>query len=87
MSATGELEDDGYTVELSVPLSAFRSEDGELMARFGFDVAVDDCDQPGWRQTQMIWAGGRDNYLDPSRFGVVQLEGEVPPGARRLTVR
>jgi lysophospholipase L1-like esterase len=87
VSVTGQREPDGYSLQLDVPLKAFEGPDGKQLPRFGFDVAVDDCDEPGWRQTQMIWAGYRDNYLDPSRFGVVQLAGKVPPGARRLTVR
>jgi len=87
IALTGQRERDGYSLQLDVPRSAFLGPDAKLLPRFGFDVALDDCDEPGWRQTQMIWAGYRDNYLDPSRFGVVQLTGEVPPGARRLTVR
>lgn len=85
--ATGRLEPDGYSVEVTIPLEVFRTTAGELLPRFGFDVVVDDADTPGWRETQLVWAGRRDDSLNPSCFGVVQLTGDAPSGAVRVTVR
>jgi hypothetical protein len=82
----GQLELDGYSVEVHVPLTAFRA-NGKQLPRFGFDLAVDDADEPGWRQTELLWAGQPDDAVNPSSFGVVQLDGDVPRGAHRVTVR
>jgi hypothetical protein len=38
---------------------------------FRFDVAVDDADDSGGRQVQMVWAGSQDNHSDPSGYGSV----------------
>jgi hypothetical protein len=51
----------------------------------GFDLAVDDADLTGHRETQMMWAGRADNYLDPSQFGAVSF-APVPAHAARVTV-
>jgi hypothetical protein len=76
---------DGYVVDMAVPLSFIKARTGEPLDSIGFDLAVDDADLTGHRETQMMWAGRADNYLDPSQFGAVSF-APVPDHAVRVTV-
>ena len=72
----------GYTIEARVPwrLVGVTPADG---LRIGFDVHVNDADEPGdVRDLKLVWAGtpGDDQHKSPRRFGTVALgapQGDV----------
>ena len=73
LEAHSALMPGGYRIDLRIPLSLL----GMPGARYvGFDLALDDADGPRGRRMQMVWAGGADDFLDPSLFGAVDLEPE-----------
>jgi len=80
MAVTGQLRDDGYSITVVVPLP----EDAPQL--IGFDIGVNDADGPEGRETQMMWAGTKDNYLDASNFAAVTMK-ETPASAVRITIR
>jgi hypothetical protein len=75
------VEQNGYRVGVVLPLKALRGASGGASV-IGFDIVVDDTDDGGWRDTQMVWAGTALNYLNPSCYGVVRLvpEPQSAPG-------
>jgi hypothetical protein len=44
------------------------------LERFGFDVSLDDGDDAAGRRTQLVWAGGGDNHMNPDGYGRVILK-------------
>jgi Beta-1,4-xylanase len=59
--------------ELRIPFSVLKVRPA-VGAAFGFDVGIDDADEPGkTRKLQMVWAGTASNYKDPSHYGIVVL--------------
>jgi lysophospholipase L1-like esterase len=85
VSVASFLQPDGYLVDLAVPLAFIQKRTGEPLDSIGFDLAIDDADWTGHRETQMMWAGRADNYLDPSQFGALSFH-PVPDHAVRVTV-
>jgi hypothetical protein len=75
----------GYVFQLTMPRAALAGLAGGPVESFGFDVAVDDADQPGQRKAQMIWAGVAENFINPRYFGEISLRHPAP-GNARLTV-
>ena len=72
------LREGGYRIRMSVPIAALRASSRHLSA-VGFDVAIDDTDTGGYRDTQMVWAGTADNYLNPSFYGTLLLDASLAP--------
>lgn len=85
ISVASFLQPDGYLVDLAVPLAFIKKRTGEPLDSIGFDLAIDDADLTGHRETQMMWAGRADNYLDPSQFGALSFH-PLPDHAVRVTV-
>ncbi len=40
----------------------------------GFDIAVNDADSPGSRQSQVVWQGTAENAVHPNQFGTIILQ-------------
>lgn len=76
----GTLRPDGYEITARLPLAALWPQRAARPATVGFDLAVNDADDRWGRQTQMVWAGGADDYLDPSLYAALSLYPEA--GAR-----
>lgn len=85
ISIASFLQPDGYLVELAIPLSFIKNRTGEPLDSIGFDLAIDDADLTGHRETQMMWAGRADNYLNPASFGAVAFH-PLPDRAVRVAV-
>jgi len=63
---------DGYVVEMSIMWWNLRVKPyGKVI---GFDVAVNDDDDGGDRDSRVVWRGTQDNETDPSQFGTLILE-------------
>ena len=63
---------DGYVAEVSLSWWSLRVKPyGKVI---GFDVAVNDDDDGGERDSRLVWRGTKDNETDPSGFGTVILE-------------
>jgi len=62
----------GYSVEVAIPWSnlGISATAGSYM---GFDVAVDDDDNGGNRDSQLAWKGTGDDYQNASIWGTVML--------------
>lgn len=78
-STTGVLHDsftlpasDGYSVELAIPWSniGITPSDGITI---GFDVAINDDNNGGNRNSQLVWDGASNNYNNTSSFGDLVL--------------
>ena len=72
-SATG-LRQDGYSVEMAIPLAAL-GVSGVPGTTAGFDVGINDDDDGGARDGQLMWKGTVDNWQTPSGFGSIELSG------------
>lgn len=68
----------GYSVELAIPWSLLgtTASSGKTI---GFDVGVNDDDDGGARDSQIVWSGTANNSQDPSGFGKLSLTG-APTG-------
>ena len=71
-----ELRDSGYVVQVSIPYSSLRRKHYWPRNDFYFDVAINDADT-GSRESQMMWAGARDNWDNPHNFASVSFEEKV----------
>jgi len=71
--AWSQLADDGYAVQVEIPLAALGCDAPEDLELKGFDLAIDDADGDS-RDTQFMWAGGANNYIDASLFGALTLD-------------
>lgn len=67
----------GYTVELAIPWSNFGITNPTAGLTIGFDIANDDDDNGGTRETQLMWAGDNDNWRYPRNFGDLVLQ-DIP---------
>ena len=69
--------ENGWTVELRVPLAGAARFPLAAGQRLGFDIAIDDADNVGGeravRKTQMVWHGTANNFEDPSVYGTLVL--------------
>ncbi|MBD2844879.1 Ig-like domain-containing protein [Paenibacillus sp. IB182496] len=72
----------GYAVELAIPWINLGLEAAPGLD-FGFDLAVNDDDDGGAREGQLVWNGIADNYQNTVAFGDAQLladtVGTAPP--------
>ncbi|MFA6431871.1 MAG: sugar-binding protein, partial [Candidatus Margulisiibacteriota bacterium] len=65
----------GYILEAKVPWEFFK--DGFVPSsgtNIGFDIALDDADNTGEREKQLIWNGDYMFYSDPSEWGVLSFK-------------
>jgi hypothetical protein len=71
MALNSTILEDGYSLEIRIPLSNFPAVNFKPGANVGFDIAIDDKDskQVRGRKVQMVWAGTEGNYADASLFG------------------
>lgn len=68
----------GYTMELAIPWSNLGVTPAEGLV-MGFDVGVNDDDNGGGRDGQLMWVGTANNFKDTSAFGDVTLMGDTTP--------
>jgi hypothetical protein len=66
----------GYTIAVAIPRGFLEGVAGGPLTSFGFDVAVDDADTAGERQTQLMWVGTEHNFGNPRGFGEIILAGK-----------
>ncbi|MBI3948546.1 MAG: hypothetical protein HY321_21715 [Armatimonadetes bacterium] len=85
LALRGALLPDGYRVEVDLPAAPFRERLAVAGDTIGFDIALDDADDDRGRKCQMVWAGGADDYIDPSLFGGLTLQ-PAPDGKPRVRV-
>jgi endoglucanase len=64
----------GYSVEVAIPWSnlGISPSSGTVI---GFDVASNDDDNGGLRESQVMWVGTANNWTDTSAFGDLTLTG------------
>ena len=67
----------GYAVEIRVPWSTLGKVPG-AGATYGFDIGVNDDDDGGDRNEQIMWFGTSQNFADTSAFGNVTLGPPCP---------
>src|SRR5689334_20649119 len=63
----------GYAVELAIPWSNIGISNPAVNLRIGFDIANDDDDNGGSRESQLMWNGDNDNWQYPRNFGDLLL--------------
>ena len=68
-----ELHDSGYVVQLSIPYSSLKRNHYWPRNSFYMDVAINDADISS-RESQLMWAGERDNWNNPHNFKAVAFE-------------
>lgn len=79
------LREDGYSVEVALPLAAVIARRGSDWGGIGLDIGVNDADG-GERKSQMMWRGIADNYLNPAYLAGV-YPSALPPAATRRVLR
>ncbi|NJM15161.1 MAG: T9SS type A sorting domain-containing protein [Bacteroidales bacterium] len=67
----------GYRVEMAIAWSNLGISPNDVHA-IGFDVAVDDDDDGGNRESQAMWNGTNDNWHNTSAFGTLNLAQPQP---------
>ncbi|MFD0672403.1 sugar-binding protein [Cohnella sp. GCM10027633] len=73
--------DDGYAVELAIPWSNFGvTEPAGDTTVIGFDIGVNDDDEGGDRDSQLMWSGNGDNWQSTKRFGDLALSSDTVGG-------
>lgn len=73
-----ELRDSGYVVQISIPYNSLSRNHYWPRSRFYMDVAINDADT-GRRESQLMWAGGNDNWNNPHNFKMVEFEEPNQP--------
>lgn len=82
---SSRITENGYECVLELPLTALGFRPG-IDHFIGFDVVLDDCDGGRKRDSQLVWSGTADNYLNPSWYGSLRLgDGDHTP-SMRLTI-
>ncbi|RYY14142.1 MAG: hypothetical protein EOO04_30705, partial [Chitinophagaceae bacterium] len=77
----------GYAVELRIPWSNIGISNPVAGFRLGFDVANDDDDNGGARESQKMWAGDGNNWQWPQNFGdlvLVNSDTQAPTAPSNL---
>jgi len=71
--------DGGYILELRIPLATLAPLRPDADGRIGFDVALNDVDEPGapMTQTYMTLSGRQELFSDPTRFARLRI-GAAP---------
>ncbi len=70
------LTDDGYSMEFAIPWNNF-SVTPAAGNKIGFDMAVNDDDNGGYCDGQLLWSGNSNYYKDPSLWGELLLSAET----------
>jgi lysophospholipase L1-like esterase len=78
--------DEGYRLQVALPLKFLEQAAGGEVDSFGFDLAIDDADTPGQRQAQLVWSGRADNFVNPRNFGEIYLKPDQGEKQVRITV-
>lgn len=73
-----KIAPDGYHVELAIPLAQLGGGLFYAGRTLGIDVGVNDDDNGGDRDSQLVWASNT-TYNDAPRFGKVVLQAPTPP--------
>lgn len=76
----------GYRIDLTLPRRVLNQIAGRAVKAFGLDLAVDDSDRGSYRESQLLWLGRPDNYVNPRRLGEIRLDGKARPAGVRVTV-
>ncbi|MDP4262043.1 MAG: sugar-binding protein, partial [Bacteroidota bacterium] len=63
----------GYGIEMLIPWSSIGITNPGVGFTIGFDVACDDDDNGGARESQLMWAGDGNNWQYPQNFGDLVL--------------
>ncbi len=79
------LRPDGYRVVVDVPLAPIVARRGEQWGGLGFDIGVNDADFGRARDSQLMWTGYPDNYLNPAYLGGLYID-QPPTRATRRTM-
>lgn len=77
----------GYAVEIRLAWSNIGVTNPAAGFRIGFDVAVNDDDNGGARESQQMWAGDNDNWQYPRNFGdllLVASDAQAPTAPSNL---
>lgn len=82
ISAKSRTTETGYFVELSLPMRMLERLGEMDYAGMGFDLHINDSDWGFGRESQMVWAGTENNYLNPSLFGALAPPSDAPPVCR-----
>jgi hypothetical protein len=64
----------GYSVEVAIPWSNLGITAAEAVT-IGFDIGINDDDNGGVRESQLMWNGNDDNWENTSAFGSLRLMG------------
>jgi PQQ-dependent dehydrogenase (s-GDH family) len=79
----------GYAVEVAIPWSNIGITNPAAGFTIGFDVANNDDDNGGVRESQRMWAGDNDNWRYPRNFGDLVLQNapdtQAPSAPSNLT--
>lgn len=71
----GAQHKSGYRLEAAIPFAALGI-DPHSHTPFGFDIVINDVDNPnGQRKASLVWSGGRNALRNPAVFGVATLSG------------
>ncbi len=77
----------GYSIELQIPWSNFGISNPAAGLIIGFDVACDDDDNGGSRDTQLMWAGDANNSTSTNNYGdliLTEIDTEPPTAPANL---
>lgn len=66
----------GYTAEFAIPWSSLGAE-AEAGRVIGLDIGVNDDDEGGERESQLMWSGTNENWRTTERFGDLTLSAET----------
>jgi|GEM_PF-992900 len=66
----------GYSMEMAIPWSNLGITAADDIT-IGFDIAVNDDDDGGGRDSQFVWNGGIDNWATTETFGNIRLSPET----------
>lgn len=72
------LTEDGYVMEVALPISAFAGQGWPAGRMIGFSIACNNVEKAGEARKQHHWAGDHGNYQTPVKFGLLR-RGEGPP--------
>ena len=68
----------GYAIEILIPWNSIGITNPAVGFTIGFDVANDDDENGGNRESQLMWAGDNDNWQYPRNFGdLVLVSGDT----------
>ncbi len=74
-AASAAYMEGGYSVLAHIPLEVLGCQARGDLELKGIEIALDDADS-GTRETQAMWAGGPDAFVDASMFGAMTLRPE-----------